>query len=218
MDPVTGFRQVHISQGSATLNITSRLGEGEIGANVDIRDNVMAGILTDLDTLAFEVASQVNTVHNAGFGSDGLTGRDFFGPLTVVAGAAQFLSLDAAVDGTPSALAAATTAAGLPGDNTNATALAALADQSLMAAGTQTFQEFYAGFLAELGNDAHVSYIQTSRAELQLAGAQDLRDSISGVSLEEEALNIIRFKDAYQAAARVVATVNGLLEELMRIV
>jgi len=53
---------------------------------------------------------------------------------------------------------------------------------------------------------------------MELSGAKDLRDSISGVNLEEEALDIIRFKDAYSASARVLSVTNELFNDLLRIV
>ena len=176
------------------------------------------GLLSSHDNLAFTLSNQVNTLHSAGFGLDGLTGRNFFGTLAVAGGAAQAIALDAAVVGTPDAIAAASTAAGVPGDNTNAAAISALAGLNLMAGATQTFGRFYGGFLAGLGQDAASAYQLEARADLELSGAQDLRDSISGVNLEEEALDLIRFKDAYNASTRVVSITNGLLDELMRIV
>jgi len=217
-DPITGFSQVHIAQGSVTFNITASMTGGSIGADIDVRDNVTVGLLNSLDNLAFTLSTQVNTLHNPGFGLDGLTGRDFFNPLGVVAGSAQAIALDAAVVGTPDAIAAATTAAGVPGDNTNAAAISALSAQNLMAGATQTFGRFYGGFLSGLGQDAASAYQLEARADLELSGAEDLRDSISGVNLEEEALDMIRFKDAYNASTRVVSITNGLLDELMRIV
>jgi flagellar hook-associated protein 1 FlgK len=174
--------------------------------------------LSSLDDLAFTLSTQVNTLHSAGFGLDGLTGRNFFGPLAVTAGAAQALAMDAAVVATPDAIAAATTAAGVPGDNANAAAISALADLNLMAGATQTFGRFYGGFVAGLGQSAASAYQNEARSELELSGAKDLRDSISGVSLEEEALDMIRFKDAYSASARVLSVTTELFDELLRIV
>ena len=217
-DPITGFSQVHISQGSSTFNITGSINSGSLGADVNVRDAVTVGLLASLDDLAFTLSTQVNTIHAAGFGLDGLSGRNFFGVLGAPGGAAQAIAIDAAVAGTPDAVAAATTAAGVPGDNTNAAAISALAGQNLMAAGTQSFGRFYGGFLAGLGQDAASAYQNEARAELELSGAKDLRDSVSGVNLEEEALDMIRFKDAYSASARVLGITNDLLDELLRIV
>jgi flagellar hook-associated protein 1 FlgK len=106
----------------------------------------------------------------------------------------------------------------VPGDNTNAAAISGLADLNLMAGATQTFGRFYGGFVAGLGQDAARAYQNEARSELELSGAKDLRDSISGVNLEEEALDMIRFKDAYSASARVLSVTTELFDELLRIV
>jgi len=217
-DPITGFNQVHIAQGSTSFDISSAVTGGSLGADINIRDTVTVGLLSSLDDLAFTLSTQVNTVHSAGFGLDGVTGRNFFGPLAAAGGAAQAIALDAAVVGTPDAIAAATTAAGVPGDNTNAAAISALAGQNLMAGATQTFGRFYGGFIAGLGQAAASAYQNEVRSDMELSGAKDLRDSISGVNLEEEALDIIRFKDAYSASARVLSVTNELFNDLLRIV
>jgi flagellar hook-associated protein 1 FlgK len=217
-DPITGFGQVHIAQGSTSFDISSAVTGGSLGADINIRDTVTVGLLSSLDDLAFTLSTQVNTVHSVGFGLDGLTGRNFFGPLAAAGGAAQAIALDAAVVGTPDAIAAATSAAGVPGDNTGAAAISALAGQNLMAGATQTFGRFYGGFIAGLGQDAASAYQNELRSDLELSGAYDLRDSISGVNLEEEALDIIRFKDAYSASARVLTVANELFNDLLRIV
>lgn len=216
-DPVTGFNQVHIEMGSATVDLSSSLSSGSLGGLMAQRDTVIEGLRSDLDTLAFEMASAVNAQHQLGFGLDGVTGRDFFSPIASVDGAAAALSLDAAVDGNPDAIAAASVS-GAPGDNSNATALAALANSTFASLNNQDFSSFYSSVVSGLGQDAALSYGSEARSNLDLQGALSLRDSISGVSLEEEALDLMRFQDAYQAAARVLTTANEMLDELMALV
>ncbi len=216
-DPVTGFNQVRIDMGSSTVDISDTLSSGSLGGLITQRDSVVEGLLADLDALAFELASSVNAQHQAGFGLDGGTGRDFFAPIASVDGAAAALSLDAAVDGNPDALAAASVASA-PGDNSNATALAALANSTFVTLNGQDFTSFYSSVVSGLGQDASLAYGSEARSNLDLQGARGLRDSISGVSLEEEALDLMRFQDAYQAAARVLTTADEMLDELMNLV
>lgn len=214
-DPVTGFNQVHMSMGSTTIDITSTVTSGSLGAALDERDTVLTGMETELDDLAFTIHQDVNALHVSGFGEDGVTGRNFFSTIAGPAGAAAALQLDALVDGNPDAIAAASTAAGLPGDNTNATALAALASTNSMAAGTQTFTEFYSSFLSGVGHDSRFSQQELMRSELQLEAAKNVRDQSAGVSFEEEALDLVRFQDTYQAAARVMNAARDMLDELL---
>ena len=218
-DATTGFNTVRISQGTSTLNITSALqGGGAIGSAIQTRDVTTTNLLGQLDELAFTLADEVNTVHAAGFGLDGLGSRNFFATPLTQAGAALNLSLDSNVLGNPDAIAASSSSATVPGGNANATALAALGQAAVLSNGTRTFGQFYAGVVSGVGQDASSAYSLEARSELQLGSAMDLRDAASGVSLEEEALDLIRFREAYSAATRVVSTANEMLDELMAIV
>lgn len=217
-DPVTGLNQVHLSMGSSSIDITSSIDQGSIGATLNLRDTILPGLLADIDEAAFEVADQVNTLHAGGFGLDGVTGRDFFAAPAATAGAAAAMSLDAAVVGNPTAIAAASTAAGAPGDNSNIMALAQLGNDLVMSGGTESFTGFVATMLAGLGQDTATAISSEMRTGLELEAALDVRDSMTGVSLEEEALDLLRFQDAYQAAMRVMQTANEMLDELMQLV
>ncbi len=217
-DPATGFLQVHMQSGGATIDISGSVSTGSIGAAIETRDVTATGLLAQIDELAFEFGTQVNTLHAGGFGLDGVTGRDFFGLTATADGAAASLSLGASVAGDPDAVAAASTSAGLPGDNSNATALANLGTSLLMSSGTETFTGFLTSALASLGHESAMARDDAARTQLELHASLDLRDSVSGVSLEEEAMDLLRFQDAYQAAARVMRTANEMLDELMQIV
>jgi len=217
-DPVTGLNQVHLKMGGSTINITSSVNRGTVGAALATRDTTLPTLIGQLDQLAFDFSTQVNTVHAAGYGLDGVTGRDFFAPPGALAGAAAGMAIDAAVLGNPSAIAASLTLTGLPGDNGNATALKELGQSLTMTGGTQTFTGFLTSALASLGHEAAMARDEEARGRLELGASLDLRDSISGVSLEEEAMDLLRFQDAYQAAAKVMQTTNEMLDELMNLV
>ncbi|MCP4870120.1 MAG: flagellar hook-associated protein FlgK [Proteobacteria bacterium] len=217
-DPATGFSQVHLQMGGSTINITSAMNRGSIGAAIDTRDTTLPTLIGQLDELAFEFTDQVNTAHTAGFGMDGVTGRDFFATPAALAGAAASMALSADVDGNPDAIGASSTLTGIPGDNGNATVLKELGAALSMSGATETFTGFLTSSLAQLGHEAAIARDDHLRGQLELSASLDLRDSVSGVSLEEEAMDLLRFQDAYQAAAKVMQTANEMLDELMNIV
>ena len=217
-DPITGFNEVHLEMGSTSIDITSAVTNGAIGAAIDERDNILVGLETELDDIAFTIHQDVNAIHVAAFGLDGVTGRNFFSTVGAPAGAAAAFSLDASVAGNGDAVAASSTAAGIPGDNTAAKALAALSETNSMAAGTQTFTEFYSTMISQLGHDSKLSMQDALRSDLHLEAAKDVRDQASAVSLEEEAIDLVRFQDSYQAAARVMTVAKDMLDELLNLV
>jgi len=218
VEDAAGDLQLRISHGTSTFDITPSVGNyGEIGAALTMRDSVVPGLMADLDSLAETVAVEVNAVHSAGFGLDGSTGVNLFDPVAASGAAASF-SVSAAVATSPDAIAASGSSATLPGGNTNAAALAALADTLTMAGGTRTFESFYGQFVAELGGAASTAYANEARTGIQLDAALDARDAKTAVSLEEEAIDLVRFQEAYQAAARVISTANELFDDLLSIV
>ncbi|MFQ5736257.1 MAG: flagellar hook-associated protein FlgK [Thermodesulfobacteriota bacterium] len=112
-------------------------------------------------------------------------------------------------------IAASSSAATLPGDNTNAMALAALKDSASMDG--QTFSEFYRAVVTGVGTavaeaKSNLSAQGKVAEQLQLA-----RESVSGVSLEEEAINLIKLQRAYEAAAKVMGTADKMFEALLNI-
>jgi flagellar hook-associated protein 1 FlgK len=87
-----------------------------------------------------------------------------------------------------------------------------------MSGGTQTFTEYYSTFISALGHDSQLSMQEALRSDLHLEAAKDVRDQASAVSLEEEAMDLVRFQDSYQAAARVMTVAKDMLDELLNLV
>ncbi len=98
---------------------------------------------------------------------------------------------------------------GTVGSNGNAQALAKLQNQNIV--NGQTPANFYSGLIFQIGNDISQAQSEQTAVGLVQQQLQDQRSAISGVSLDEEAVSLIRFQGAYQAAANVVSVVNHLL-------
>ncbi len=69
-----------------------------------------------------------------------------------------------------------------------------------------------------MGHSSKQAQQETIRSEMQLEASQNVRDQTSAVSMEEEALDLVRFQDSYQAAARVMSAASEMLDELLAIV
>lgn len=117
----------------------------------------------------------------------------------------------------PREIAAAATAAGAPGDNTNALALAALQTSKTLTNGTVTFAGHYAQLVARTASHAAEADIATKAYDSLARQAFETQQSLSGVNLDEEAANLIRYQQAYQAAARAMQVASSLLDELLAI-
>lgn len=104
---------------------------------------------------------------------------------------------------------------GAAGDNRNALLLAGLQDQQLFEGGIANYGELYGQLVADVGTTTRQAQSGLETETLLLERAQNARASVSGVNLDEEAANLLRFQQAYQAAAQVVATADELFQTLL---
>ncbi|MCP4679839.1 MAG: flagellar hook-associated protein FlgK [Deltaproteobacteria bacterium] len=198
-------------------DVTSIIEGGAIGGVLEVRDTLLPSFATDLDQVAYDLATAVNTQHALGVGMDGLGGRDFFVTIGAPAGAANVIALNAAVVGDPDAVAAALNAASLPGDNRNALAIADLPDQNLAGGGTQTFNEAYSTLVGEVGVATRRANDESSMRQTAIEHVKTIRDSAAGVSLDEEMTNLIQYQRAYQASARVLSVIDNMIENIIQL-
>ncbi len=103
----------------------------------------------------------------------------------------------------------------LPGDNRNALALAALENKRVMTGGTETFKDHYITMIADVGNKTRSAKVSASAQEVLLNNATEQLSSVSGVNLDEEAAELIKLQQAYQASAQSIATTKTIFETLI---
>ena len=154
----------------------------------------------------------MNTQHQAGFDLNGAAGGNFFVP-PAASGAGAAASLAVTITD-PAKIAAS--ASGAVGDNANANAILALQNQAI--AGGQTPLNFYSNVVFRLGNDISSAKTDQTSGGLVLAQIQNLQGGVSGVDLNEEAANLIRFQNAYQASAQVSSVINSLLQTTINLI
>ena len=99
-------------------------------------------------------------------------------------------------------------------DNRNALALASLQTQNLVG-GTASYQNAYTAIVGRIGSVARQADINQGAQASLLEQLQQRRDAVSGVNLDEEAANLVRFQQAYEAAAQVIAVSDTLFQTLL---
>jgi len=188
-------------------DITSSIVSGQLGGVLQIRDQQIPSIQNQLDTLAAGLANSVNQVQTSGFDLNGnptTTVNLFNPPPAGVTGAAASLSV-AITD--PSLIAASSD--GSAGSNGNAEELYALRNQAII--NSQSPTDYYSGIVFNVGNATSNASAEQNASSLVLQQLNDQRSSVSGVSLDEEAANIVRFQQAYAASAEVITTINDMM-------
>jgi len=195
------------------FDVTSQLTGGRLGGLLRLRDVVLPGYGAALDQLAYDVITQVNAVHTTGYDANGDPAGTFFAPLAVAPGAARALLVDPALVADSRLVAASAT--GAVGDNQTARALAGLRDARVFGGGTATATEAWSNFVYAIGADVARAQSSGSTSASVIRQLQQLRDQASGVSLDEEAANLMRYQRSYEANARFFTTINDTLSVLM---
>ena len=113
------------------------------------------------------------------------------------------------------AASASDTATGTVGDNGNARALADLQNARGLLNGKASYQDAYTAIVGDVGSLTHAAEVNSTAQKNLLDHTTQQRDSVSGVSLDEEAANLVRFQQSYQAAAQLVTVVNSTFDALM---
>jgi flagellar hook-associated protein 1 FlgK len=200
--------------GGTPNDITQNVTSGALGGIREARDVDIPAVSSQLDQFAYDFENNVNSIQEAGYGLDGATGRPLFTPPTAVQGAAFAMSVNPTVANDPSELAASGSAADLPGGNDAALAMAALASQPQ---GTASSPAAAFGALTEtIGTSLSAANAEVTLRQNTVAQATNLRDSVSGVSLNDEMVNLTRYQQSYQASVQVLQTADSLLEGLMQ--
>jgi flagellar hook-associated protein 1 FlgK len=196
---------------AATAGTPLTLTGGRLAGVITARDGPLAQTRAELDALAAELITAVNALHTTGYSLTGTTGASFFTGTN-----AASLAVHNALIANP-ALLQASNASGEPGNNAVALQLAQLAQQRHPALGNQTFAERFSQTVAALGQSLATA---NSRVADQTAIGELLRQqraAVSGVSLDEEMVNLTTFQRAYQASARLMTVVDEMLESLINI-
>lgn len=201
---------IKIAGSGMKLNINN----GELKGLLDVHNSIIPDYQARLDDLTAGLANAVNELHEKGYSLDGSTGNSFFtftsdSPYSNTGAAATIAVADAIIEDPNKIAAAANSDA--PGDNSIAIAIANLQNIPILNEGTATLNEFYQSMVGNLGAQSQEANRQLETQALIINQLEQRKASISSVSLDEEAINLINFQNAYQAAAQYINVINELL-------
>jgi len=195
-----GFREVRFASDSSLVSLNGGKVQGEILA----RDQYIAGYLAKLDQVAGDLITAVNALHTTGYGLDGVSGRPFFSGSD-----AATMAVDPAIAADPRRVAAAS-AAGQPANSAVALQIAQLRHTL-----SPTPEGAYTALVSTLGVDSAAVRDEVANQTGLVQLLDRRRQSTSGVSLDEEAVNLVRFQRAYEAAARLITANDEMLDKLI---
>jgi flagellar hook-associated protein 1 FlgK len=196
---------------TATSATPLALSGGSIQGTIDARDGALATLRNGLDTMASSLITQVNGIYKNGYDLNGNSGANFF-----MGNDAATIGVNPAVVNDPSQIQAAG-AANATGDNAVALQLAQLGQQTIATLNNQTFSGAYAQDVQNFGNALANANDQVGNYNSISTMLLNQRDSVSGVSMEEETTNLITFQKAYEASAKLITTVSQMLETVINL-
>jgi len=202
-------------KGAAPTTLSDSALGGTIGGALSARDGALATAVSRIDTLAYDFATAANTVHQNGFGLDGSGGRDLFTVSATSDGAARSITVSAEVLADPGALAAASASTGVPGDAQNLLAIIGTESQAL-SAGTDVGATL-SSITAQFGAATQRASASSEQDAAVKKNLTDLRQSVSGVSTDEELISMQAAQRAYEAIAKVIQTSNEMMQTLLSI-
>jgi flagellar hook-associated protein 1 FlgK len=199
---------------AGNYDITSEIGGGDLQGQLQLRDQMIPGYLNQLDQLAYQITQQVNTIHSGAYSLDGNTGFNFFAPLSAASGAAGAIALSS--DITTSSRNIAASQNGAAGNNAAALAIGNLLHNPVFTGGSATDQ--YGALVYNIGNDVKNAETNFHEHDALATQLQNRMQSISGVSIDEETVQILQFQRSFQASAKVISTVDQMLQTVLAMV
>ncbi len=204
---------VWLDRSGSPINITGDIDGGKLKGYLEVRDAIIPADMNSLDALVQTLMTDINTLHQAGFALDGTAGEVFFNGL-----GAGNIQLNPNIAGNLDLIAAAADPLTVPGDNRQAIQIVNLQYQLSMNGNTATYNDYYSALIRDTGNEVLKADAYYHHQSDMMAQLENRRESISGVSLDEEMINLIKFQNAYSAAAKMISAADEMLKTVLQMV
>ncbi len=211
--------------------VSGKITSGTLGAQLRTRNEEIVGLEKQLDELAHGLVLATNSIHRRGFANHPVpvdaegnpipnaaakkvTGINFFKEPLDLKRAAEYISISDDIEADVNNIAAALEA-NKPGDNRIALAVSKLQHEKVLGGGTTTFEEQYLKSVGNIGLQSGKSKIDEEQSHGILAQAKSFKERLAGVSLDEEAANMVRYQNAYEASAKVIRASDEMFKAVL---
>lgn len=219
---VDGHGLTH-SEIDTSIDVSAQVQTGKLNSLKEMYDKYTE-MLNFLDEMAYAFVKEFNAVHRQGYtmatdtNGDKITGVDFFVEFANgdIEGAARNIKLDERILESLDYIAASET--GAVGNGGNALKLAEVKNKTVTINGQlqgKTIQGFFQEVIGELGVNAQEANRMKNNTDTLRVSVDVRREAVSGVSLDEEMINLVRFQQAYNASARLVTVIDQMLDKII---
>ena len=182
---------------------------GKIGGLINVRDNQIPRFIERINAFTTTLMAEVNSVHVKGYGLDNTTGVEFF-----IGNSINDIAVNHMLVRSPEKIGVSSRP-DEPGNNEISFSITAKRNAFVMSNGTQTLEEYYASTMTIIGIQSQQAQRNEENNGLLTSQLESFRESVSGVSMDEEMVNLIQFQRAYEAAARYISTVDQVMQTLI---
>lgn len=216
--------------GKSNSPVSTKIKKGSLGAIIKTRNEDIKELRDQLDELAYGLAKATNAIHNRGYknrrlqvdqqgnyilpSDEKVTGIDFFKSPTTLKNASSLIDLSDEVKTDLNNISTGL-APNSPGDNRIAIAISKLQHEKVLGSGTTTFEEAYQKSVGKIGLATAKSKIDVEQSGGILAQAKSIKERISGVSIDEETANMVKYQHAYDASARMLKTADEMFDSVI---
>lgn len=202
----------------SSINSDTRMAVNGNMGNIPSSTNIVSDIKIKLNSLLNAVVREVNYLSSTGYTLDGKTGVNFFKAINedYPMEMGNFTLCDELTgdDGLNNIVASSTVAVG---DNTIARQIANLRDVDLLAdsSGKVSIDEYYRAIILDIGNQGSEAITSRDNQKTLVLSAEEQRTAISGVAMDEELSNMMKYKFAYDASSRVLNAIDSMIDKIV---
>lgn len=210
------FDVIYDMGGTDAFAVTDQIKGGKLGGSIDIRDKAINKLMDRIDEIAYTLAEKVNEAHSLGVDRYGFTGQKFFDLQGPVRGAAERIGVAREIERDVWKINAGS-APGAPGDNRVSNLIAGLQYERFMDNGASTINDYYNGIVSQMAVDTKQANSTLEYQNNVLMQLKNIRENISGVNLDEEAVKMVEYQKAFDASAKLIKTADEMLETVLSI-
>ena len=223
----SGLRLELRAVGETQIQCRHHVQGGELKGMLESRDDFILAQMDSFDEIVFGLVSETNAIHFAGHGTGDYlmtSGVEFFDTVAVKYGAAKSFELNEQIENHSGLIAAASddgkgkaqgTGGTSSGDGSNALRMAQLKQTKVLNDRTADFNAYYESFIAELGATGQRAATMGKNQTALVGQIQTQRQAVMGVNMDEEMMDIIKFQQAFNGAARYITTIDEMLDRII---
>jgi flagellar hook-associated protein 1 len=208
---------VQDSFGSFKRDVTEETQQGKISGLLRVRDHHAARLRADINTIAKALGDEFNAIHRQGYGLKEYAetkGRNFFDGLDEGGEPGRLLRVSEVIRADPDAIAGAMTPSA-SGDNVVANKLIQVFYKPIIPGKEVTLAQHYDDVVAKLGIDSRHSAEAEKAANIVVAQVEAQREAASGVSLDEEAANLLKYQHLFTASSKLITTADEMFRTVL---